>query len=64
MEQARIEFFAAEKALGAVAVSSVADASALLELIRPEVKHGDIQTWEIAALNNASRYLATVAATA
>jgi hypothetical protein len=60
MEQARIEFFAAGRALGTVALNSVADASALLELIRPEVKHGDIQDWEIAALNNASKYLATV----
>jgi hypothetical protein len=63
MEQARIEFFAAGSALGTVAVASVADASALLELIRPEVKHGSIEDWEIAALNNASKYLAaTVAA--
>jgi hypothetical protein len=63
MEQARIEFFAAGRALGTVALNSVADASAILELIRPEVKYGDIQDWEIAALNNASKYLATVAAT-
>jgi hypothetical protein len=62
MEQARIEFFAAGRALGTVALNSVADASAILELIRPEVKHGDIQVWEIAALNNASEYLATTVA--
>jgi hypothetical protein len=64
MEQARIEFFAAGRALGNVRLNSVADASAILELIRHEVKHGDIQDREIAALNNASKYLATVAAMA
>jgi hypothetical protein len=58
MEQALIEFFAAGRALGTVALISVADASALLELIRPEVKHGNIEDWEIAAFNNACKYLA------
>jgi hypothetical protein len=56
MEQARIEFFAAGRAFSTVALNSVADASALLELIRPE--YGGIEDWEIAALNNASKYLA------
>jgi hypothetical protein len=60
MEQARAEWIAARKALGNVRLRSIADASAILELIRPEVKFGDIQDWEIAALNNASKYLAAV----
>jgi hypothetical protein len=64
MEEARIEFFAAGRALGTVALNSVADASALLELVRTEVKYGGIEDRKVAALNNASKYLATVAATA
>jgi hypothetical protein len=57
LEQAQDEGRAAREARGVVELQSIADASALLEWLRPEVKHGDIQPWEIAALNNASKFL-------
>jgi hypothetical protein len=62
LQEARAEFYAAREALGVVKIQSVADASALLEWLRPEVKHGDIQPWEIAALNNASKFLSKAVA--
>jgi hypothetical protein len=62
LEQAQDEGRAAQKALGVVQIQSVADAAALLEWLRSEVKHGDIQPWEIAALNNASKFLRKAAA--
>jgi hypothetical protein len=57
LDEARSELNAAERSLGTVEVRSIADASALLELLRPNVKFGDIQNWEIAAMNNASKFL-------
>jgi hypothetical protein len=40
LQEARAEFYAAREALGVVRIQS-RDASALLEWLRPEVKHGD-----------------------
>lgn len=57
VEQARAKLQDAEKALGNVQLRSIVDASALLELVRLNVRYGDIQNWEIAAFDNASKFL-------
>jgi hypothetical protein len=65
MEQARAELYVAREALGTVGLESIADATAILKLLRTNLKQfGEFDDWEIAAFNNASEYLATVAATA
>jgi hypothetical protein len=66
MERARAELYVAREALGTVGLESIVDATAILELLRTNLKQfGEFDDWEKAAFNNASKYLAaTVAATA
>jgi hypothetical protein len=58
MEQARAEFYAAREALAVVKLESVADASAILKVVHTNLKEfGELDDWEKAALNNASKFL-------
>jgi hypothetical protein len=58
MEQARAELNDAEKALATVSLESVADATAIFKVVRTNLKQfGELEDWEKAALNNASKFL-------
>jgi len=59
IKEARAELHAANKALGSVNLRSVADASALLDLVYANLKKfgGSPETWEMAALRNATTHL-------
>jgi hypothetical protein len=59
VDEARVEMRAANKALGSVKLRSVADASALLDLVYANLKQfgGVPEPWELAALRNATTYL-------
>jgi hypothetical protein len=59
VDEARAELRAANKALGSVKLRSVADASALLDLVYGNLKmfHATAEDWEMAALRNATQYL-------
>jgi hypothetical protein len=58
LEQARAELYDAREALGTVRLESTADAAALLNLLRANLKQfGEFDHWETAAFNNASKFL-------
>jgi hypothetical protein len=63
VEQARTELYAARGALGTNKLQSIADASAILEIVRANLKQfGEIMEWETAALSNASKFLSRTTA--
>jgi hypothetical protein len=63
--QARADMREAEKALGTVEMQSIADAAAILRVVRTNLKQfGELDNWEKAALNNASKFLDVSAAAA
>jgi hypothetical protein len=57
-EESREELRAAEKALGTVKLSSVADAAAMIEFVNSSMEQfTELTDWEQAALGNASKFL-------
>jgi hypothetical protein len=57
-DQAGSEMRAAEKALGAVELLSVADAAALVDLVHTNLEQfHELADWEVAAMSNARKFL-------
>jgi hypothetical protein len=58
LAEARRELHAAQKAMRSVKLISIADAAAVMEVVRANLKQfGEITDWETAALSNATKFL-------
>ena len=57
LEEVRVDLHAAQEAFGTVRLETVADAVAILRLVRRNLRQfGELDHWEKTALNNASKF--------